>query len=234
MLKGSIFEYWATGGTSSEIVPNMCDKWIKSKNNKIGRLKNETIEKIYDAAMSAKKIFVETIYANEEFRIDLKPGFELVFHPDVIGTITLPDYPNPFVAIVDTKYTASINEVWNVKDKQKDFMQALVYVYGFYHWTLKVQGKGVHLPFVYHITEHNDFNKPLHKTIVLKVSETNFLQFEKLLESIMNDTEFKPTAHDFNCIGKGNSFGACRFIDFCEEGRKLINKTEEYNFSDLT
>ena len=234
MLKGSLFEYWATGGTSSPIVANMAEKWVTDKAYKIGKFQNETIEKVYKAAQSAKKAFVKTLFANHEFIIKLgKSEWELEFHPDVIGVVKLPDFPEPFAAITDTKYTASIQEVWGHKESKLDFLQAMVYIYGFYHYSKQNMEKAMLLPFVYQITEHNDFSNPIHKYVIIRADESDFIEFEHLLKTIMNDKEFKPKVNHFNCVGKGNQFGPCRYLDECPEGRVLINKTEVFNYGSL-
>lgn len=233
MLKGSLFEYWATGGTSSPIVPDMADKWVKDKRYKIGNMKTETIEKVYRAAQSAKKAFITTEYSNDEFSIPINEEYDLVFHPDVIGQIQLKDLDNPIVAITDTKYTGSIAEVWAHRDNKLDFFQALVYTYGFFKWTEKELGKGIHLPFVYQITEHNDFNEPLHKYMLIKTNQANFNEFEALIHKVVSDTEFKANPNNYNCLGKGGQMGACRFIDLCSEGRNITDKTEIIEYGTL-
>jgi hypothetical protein len=230
MLKGSMFEFWATGGTSSPIAEELCKDFENNKTVK--KFQKETIDKVYRAALSAKRAFIETDYANAELCIPIKNGYDLVFHPDVIGTIKVDKNP-PFAAIVDTKYTASINEVWNTKMSKIDFLQAITYIAGFYEYSRIHLEKAIHLPFVYQITEHNDFSKVLHKYIMITATTSDIAEFFALLDKVIADKTFAPKAHDYNCLGKGNANGKCRYLDMCDEGRALINRMEVIEYGKL-
>jgi hypothetical protein len=234
-LKGNLFEYWATGASSDPIIGSLAEKWETSKAGcKIGNLKKPTIEKVYNAAQSAKKAFKKILFANDEFIIPLgKTGWFLEFHPDIIGEIFLPENDFAIPAIVDTKYTGSINEVWNNKDSKMEFLQAMVYIYGFYYFSKDKMPEPMLLPFVYQITEHNAFQEPFHKYIIIHGKPQDFIWFENLIKTVIEDNEMKPNPGEGNCLGKGNPNGPCRYLEFCEEGRALVNRTESYQFNDL-
>ena len=228
MMKGVIFETFALDMNDSRA---QSVKEEYAKRGTIGKMRFGTVERIIKSANKVKPWILTKEKLNEEIKILVTLNgvqHTLAGNPDVVGLVQLPGMDEPIRAISDTKYTGNLERVWGNKKSKSDFLQAIIYPYIWFLLT------GEYLPFIYIIAEHTkDEFEPVidHKIIISKPDD--FKWMHNALEMITGDTRYRPNVSHYSCLGQGNMMGKCRFLSFCEYGKKLQSGTTVIQFENL-
>jgi hypothetical protein len=226
MSRGNLFEFFVTGATSD---PRDINKVIKDNKGRFDGMQKKTVEKIKAMAIVTKRHILETYEAQLVLHYDKDPRYIFESNIDLVSLVQFDQLNNgqPFAAIVDLKYTASIEEVWNNKSTKEDFLQSIIYVWQVYEATGKM------LPFVYIVSQimHDEV---LIKPFLINVTKEDFAWFkETYIERILSDKLFIPKATPTNCLGFRSTKGKCRYLNHCEDGKRLITSAQNFDFKDL-
>ncbi len=226
MARGNLFEFFMFGESSD---PRDINEIIKKKKGAFDGMQKKTVDGLKEMAKEAQKHIVELHYTQLHIQYDKDPRYVFHSHLDFIGVVQFNNMNsgNPFVAIVDTKWTASIEQVWNNKSTKEDFLQAIIYIWQVYENTGKL------LPFVYLIAQryHDEvFIKP----IKIEATLEDFNWFKTTyIEAILNDHVFVAKPSSYNCLGVKGTKGKCRYLQFCDAGKKMVQTPEQFNYGDL-
>lgn len=132
-------------------------------------------------------------------------------------------------AIPDLKFTGSIEKIWISKENPEDFLQSVVYPY--IHW----KNTGIVPTFVYIVVENikslPDDVDPLCKAYVITPDIESFQWLESFVEDVHNDWELAPNSNE--CITGPYWNVKCPYLLKCKTGRRLIEQTVKFSFSDL-
>lgn len=226
MAKGNLFEYFVTGKSSD---PRDIEREIKVNKGKFDGLMKKTVDNLRLMADVVKKHIISMDMVQFKLTYDKDPRYIFDSHIDFLGAVQFPDINDgkPFAAIVDTKWTASINEVWNHKATKAEFLQGCIYVWQVYESTGKI------LPFVYVIAQEY-MGETLVKPIKLDITVKDMENFKKnYIEQIINDKEFKPNVSEYNCLGHKSTAGKCRYFNNCPHGKALLTQSSEFKYTNL-
>ena len=226
MAKGNLFEYYVLGSSSD---PRNIEEVIKKNKGRFDGMQKKTVDRIKLMAERVKKHFINIEYSQLHLVYDKDPRYIFESHIDALALIQFNELNKgkPFVAIVDTKWTASIEEVWNNKSTKDDFLQAIVYV-----WMIWLNTQRI-LPFVYVVAQSIGEDTVI-KPFVINVTLEDMEWFvSNYIERLCSDKSFSPIANHYNCLGHKSKKGKCRYIQHCEHGKKLLTKPQLMEFKDL-
>lgn len=221
--KGILFEYFVTGKTTDL---RDIDAAIKKNKGKFDTLNPATVAMIRRDAANVKKHILEMESIQEVLAVE-NEFFRWEGHLDFIGVIDHPEFTKPILAIVDLKYTSSIEKIWNTKDSKDQFMQAVVYVWLVYKNTGKI------LPFIYLVAESAE-SYTIVKPFVMEVALSDIKDFQdNVIKKILADKEFKAIANEFNCPSVKMLRGKCPFIEHCDEGKAFLSRPTHIEYNKL-
>lgn len=196
----------------------------------------ETLERVKNRAELINNTFQFNGESFVKFSVEF-PDFIIQGEADFIGEFI---WKGQIIkGIVDLKYTGDIERNWNSRNSKVEFFQSVMYT--FLELARRNKEKDLDLftdseplPFFYLVVENNDYDNPLFKLIIVKVTRADLQWLWSKINQIHKAKDLGYPANDSqdNCLGQwGNS--RCNYLQWCDEGRELISFEYEVEFSQL-
>lgn len=130
-------------------------------------------------------------------------------------------------AILDLKYTGSLDYVWKPFQYKEEVLQVLTYS------MIHYENTGECLNAFYLVVEGNKLDNPAYSIKKVIIDPMDYDWVKEVYETAAFDYGLLPKPNYKNCLG-GRGVGRCPYLEFCSEGRTLLGGFESVETNSLS